>query len=79
MGAPKDAQAQEIILPPPPPDAYLATVAPEYFEGRPVYFYNGSWYYRDARGWNYYRNEPPFLRDRRGRWLDRDRRYHYHR
>jgi hypothetical protein len=86
--APRDATAQYIappppqnyIAPPPPPDAYVATAQPEYFEGRPVYLYNGSWYYRDERGgWNYYRNEPPYLRDRRAHWNAPDRRYHYRR
>jgi hypothetical protein len=66
-------------VPPPPPDAYVATVQPEYYEGRPVYWYNGNWYFHDANGaWNYYRTEPAFLRDRRGHWNEHAR-YHYHR
>ena len=76
--APRDAQAQ-YIAPPPPPDAYIASTEPEYFEGRPVYFYNGNWYYRDEHGWNYYHTEPPYLHERRSHWSDHDRRYHYHR
>jgi hypothetical protein len=75
--APGDAQAQ-YIAPPAPPAAYIATVSPEYFEGRPVYFWNNQWYYRDAHGWNFYRNEPGYLHDRRGHWNERVR-YHYHR
>jgi hypothetical protein len=79
FGAPREAKAQ-YIAPPPPPPAYIATTQPEYFEGRPVYLYNGQWYYRDEHGWNYYRNEPPYLRDRRAHWNEGYRgRYHYHR
>jgi hypothetical protein len=78
VGEPAEAQAQS-IAPPPPPDAYVATTQPEYFEGRPVYFYNGNWYYRDTHGWNYYRTEPAYLHDRRAHWNDHDRRYHYRR
>jgi hypothetical protein len=44
-----------------------------------VYYYDGHWFYRDERGaWNYYRNEPAYLRDRRSHWDDH-RRYHYKR
>ena len=76
---PGDAEAQ-YIAPPAPPDDYIATTPPEYFEGRPVYYYRNSWYYRDQRGaWNYYRSEPPYLRDRRAHWPANDRRYRYHR
>jgi hypothetical protein len=78
VGAPREAHAQ-YVAPPPPPSAYIATTQPEYYEGRPVYFYNGNWYYRDDHGWNYYRSEPAYLRDRRAHWNDNDRRYHYHR
>ncbi len=75
--APPPAPAQD--APPAPPDAYIATVQPEYYEGRPVYWYNGSWYYRGPGGaWGYYRTEPAFLRDRRGHWNEHAR-YHYHR
>jgi hypothetical protein len=78
VGAPGKAQAQYVAPPAPPSPAYIATVQPEYFEGRPVYLYNNNWYYRDEHGWNYYRTEPAFLRDRRGSWGNRPR-YHYHR
>jgi hypothetical protein len=77
VGAPGDAQAQEIIIRPPPP-AYIATVQPEYYEGRPVYWYGGNWYYRDGGRWTYYHGEPAYLRDRRAHW-DEHRRYHYYR
>jgi len=51
-----------------PPSAYIATTQPEYFEGRPVYWYNDNWYYRDHGRWSYYRSEPRYLRERRGHW-----------
>ena len=51
-----------------PPAAYIATAQPEYFEGRPAYFYNNYWYYRDHGRWSYYRSEPGYLRDRRAHW-----------
>jgi hypothetical protein len=77
--APPPPPAPPGDMPPPPPDAYIATVQPEYFEGRPVYLYNGNWYFHDAHGgWNYYRTEPAFLRDRRSHWNDHAR-YHYNR
>jgi hypothetical protein len=78
VGVPGEAEAQYVAPPAPPSAAYIATVQPEYFEGRPVYLYNNNWYYRDEHGWNYYRTEPPFLRDRRANWDHRPR-YHYHR
>ncbi len=80
--APPPAPAPVYIAPPPPPDAYVATSTPEYFEGRPVYFYNGSWFFRDERGaWTYYRHEPDYLRDRRAHWGEhrQENRYHYNR
>ncbi len=73
----RDAQAQEIVIRPPPP-AYIATVQPEYYEGHAVYFYGGNWHYRDGGRWTYYHGEPPYLRDRRAHW-DEHRRYHYYR
>jgi hypothetical protein len=75
--APPPPQGQYAPAPPPPPDAYIATTQPEYYEGRPVYWYNGNWYYRDEHGaWNYYRTEPAYLRDRRAHATDH-RRYQY--
>jgi hypothetical protein len=56
-----------------PPQAYIATTQPEYFEGRPVYWYNNNWYYRDHGRWSYYRSEPGYLRERRGHWGERGR------
>jgi hypothetical protein len=51
-----------------PPAAYIATAAPEYYDGHPCYWYNNHWYYRDHGGWGYYRTEPGFLAGRRERW-----------
>jgi hypothetical protein len=62
--APLGAQAQvevEVY----PPAAYVATAAPVYYEGRPHYWYGGRWYYREARAWRSYREEPGWLRERR--------------
>jgi hypothetical protein len=72
------------VAPPAPPPAFVATSVPEYYEGHPVYLYNGSWYFRDAHGgWNYYHNEPQYLHDRRTvheHEAPRDQhRYEYHR
>ena len=51
-----------------PPAAYIATSEPVYFEGRPHYWYNNQWYYRDHGRWSYYRSEPRFLYERRMSW-----------
>lgn len=48
-----------------PPDTYVATTEPVYYEGHATYWYGGSWYYRDGRGWNHYDREPPALYQRR--------------
>jgi hypothetical protein len=62
FGAPSTAQAQEVY----PPDAYIAITPPEYYQGRPVYYYHNNWFYRGEHGrWNRYRSEPGYLRDRR--------------
>lgn len=67
LGSSTEARAQ-IVVTIAPPAAYIATSQPEYFEGRPVYYYNNSWYYRDHGRWSYYRREPVYLRDRRAHW-----------
>ena len=59
--APAQAQDEDY-----PPDAYIATYEPAYFEGRPVYYYGGYWYYRDGRAWRHYAIEPGYLRGYRG-------------
>lgn len=48
-----------------PPDAYIPTTEPFYFEGRATYWYGGHWYYRDGGRWNHYDREPPGLYRRR--------------
>jgi hypothetical protein len=48
-----------------PPDSYLATEDPIYYEGQAVYFYGGLWYYRNGGAWSYYRSEPAYLRQYR--------------
>jgi hypothetical protein len=75
LGVPGETRAQ-IVVTISPPAAYIATSQPEYFEGRPVYYYNNNWYYRDHGRWSYYRREPVYLRDRRAHWAParRDRR-----
>jgi hypothetical protein len=75
VGAPGKAQAQVIVR---PPAVYIATSRPEYFGGRPNYWYHNEWYYRDGRSWNYYHTEPRYLHDRRSSWGARAS-YRYHR
>ena len=48
-----------------PPDAYIATTEPVYFEGHAAYWYGGRWYYRDGGRWSHYDREPPALYQRR--------------
>lgn len=48
-----------------PPDAYIATTEPIYFDGRATYFYGGHWYYRQSGRWFHYDREPPALYQRR--------------
>ena len=48
-----------------PPDGYVATTAPVYFEGRPVYWYGNRWSYREGVHWNHYDREPAGLYQRR--------------
>jgi len=67
LGIPSEARAQ-IVVTIAPPAAYIATTQPEYFEGRPVYWYNNNWYYRDRGRWSYYRREPVYLHERRAHW-----------
>jgi hypothetical protein len=77
--APDDARAQVVVVSVrPPPPAYIATVRPVYYEGRPVYFYNGYWHYRNGNRWMYYRSEPGYLRPHRERYVERYR-YRYRR
>jgi hypothetical protein len=48
-----------------PPDTYIATTEPVYFEGRATYWYGNRWYYRDGSRWGRYDREPPVLYQRR--------------
>lgn len=73
LAMPDDARAQVVVtggvsVGIAPPAAYIATSAPEYYGGRPHYYYNGYWYYRDRDRWMYYRHEPEYLRVRRAHW-----------
>ena|ERR1700683_5416425 len=70
-----EAQAQVILR---PPAVYVATSRPEYYGGRPNYWYHSQWYYRDGRSWNYYHSEPRYLHERRSNWGSRPS-YRYHR
>lgn len=74
--APGEACAQ--YAPASPPAAYIATTQPEYFDGRPVYWWHHYWYYRDGPRWNFYNDEPLTLTGRRANWNNRSR-YHYYR
>lgn len=47
-----------------PSDAYIATTAPVYFEGRPMYWYGNRWSYREGGRWNHYDREPAGLYQR---------------
>jgi|HubBroStandDraft_2_1064218.scaffolds.fasta_scaffold119596_2 hypothetical protein len=84
VAASRDARAQVVVVAPPlvvapPPPAFVATFQPEYFEGRPVYWYHNNWYYRGEHGWSYYRTEPRYLHDRRSHWVDHPRVHYYRR
>ncbi len=60
VGSPAIAQWE------PPPQEYIATTEPAYYEGHPAYWYNGHWFWRDEHGgWNHYDQEPRELADHR--------------
>ncbi len=62
------------------PPAVIATTTPVYYEGRPAYWYNSRWYYRDAhRRWAYYRDEPRYLHEHRLRYPPHPRYYDHRR
>ena len=44
-----------------PPDEFIVSAEPQYYEGRPAYFYHNRWFYRDGARWGYYRSEPAAL------------------
>jgi hypothetical protein len=72
LGSSTEARAQ-IVVTFAPPAAYIATSQPEYFGGRPVYWYNNNWYFRDHGRWSYYRQEPVYLSNRRAHWAQEHR------
>lgn len=85
LGSPSVASAQfyvEVHTAPSHIEEYPST----YYEGRPVYWYDGHWYYRRGPGWAYYRDEPRPLvvyRDspewhHHPRHYDRPRHYDHH-
>jgi hypothetical protein len=45
-----------------PPDDFVASAPAYVYEGHPVYYYDGRWYYRGVGGrWAYYHSEPVVL------------------
>ncbi|MFI5299774.1 MAG: hypothetical protein ACHREM_16935 [Polyangiales bacterium] len=58
-----------------PPDEYLVTTEPIYFEGHAAYWYGGRWNYREGGRWNHYDREPPALQRRRSEAPPRRRTY----
>jgi hypothetical protein len=44
-----------------PPDAYIATTAPVYYNGVAAYWWGNQWYYRGGGGWRTWRSEPAAL------------------
>ena len=58
-----------------PPDTFVATTEPIYFEGRPTYWYGGRWHYREGGHWRHFDREPRVLFDRRAQGLPRRHRY----
>lgn len=72
--APSTASAQEYYVSVVPP-SYIASTEPVYWNGRPHYYYNGYWMYREGARWRYYRTEPRYFVDYRGRYPQG--RWHY--
>ena len=58
-----------------PPDAYIATTDPVYFDGHAAYWYGNRWYYRDGARWSHYDREPAGLYQRRMQGSARRRTY----
>jgi len=61
-----------------PPDAYIATTEPVYFNGYASYWYGGRWYYQNGGRWNHYDREPAGLYQRRMQGAQRRRTYESH-
>ncbi len=53
----------DVIVTPAP--VHVETYPYVFYDGGPVYWVEGRWYRRHGNGWVYYRNEPPFLSQRR--------------
>jgi hypothetical protein len=58
-----------------PPDSFIATTEPFYFEGHAAYWYGNRWYYRDGNHWGHYDREPAGLAQRRMQGGPRRRTY----
>lgn len=57
FGSPSVASAQVYVVVQTAP-ARIEEYPSTYYEGRPVYWYDGHWYYRRGPRWAYYREEP---------------------
>jgi hypothetical protein len=62
-----------------PPDAYIATTDPVYFDGHASYWYGNRWYWRDGGHWNHYDHEPAGLYSVRMHGTPAHRMYEPHR
>jgi hypothetical protein len=63
--APAVAYADDTVVYDTGPTIDINTYPHEIYEGRPVYYVNNRWYYRDGGRWAYYRHEPAPLYRRR--------------
>jgi hypothetical protein len=70
-----DTVATDVVYEPDPPFVDIETYPSVVYLGAPVYFVGGRWYRHDARGWGYFRAEPPelahnrALHERDPRWV----------
>ena len=67
LATPLDAGAQ-VVVTIGPPDAYVASYAPIYYNGFAHYWWHTHWYYRDHGAWHWWTTEPVFLHQHRGEW-----------
>lgn len=58
---PVDDTSADVVYETEPPVVDIETYPSVVYGGAPVYFVGGRWYRRDARGWGYFRSEPPEL------------------
>ncbi len=61
------AVSDDVVVDGYPPDGFIATATPVYYEGHAAYWYGGRWFYREGGGWRGYRSEPPGLQQVRVR------------